>query len=425
MKRFVFILFIFSAQNIFSNQLNELLRVKEILVEKVSIANLKNNQLAISMPFAKELILNPEEKSILMEKSIIKVELVFTQYKTVSSFNQKELNYKRLKELKKELPEMFEFPMWDFQLISQTNGNSRAICNNMFHGFIITYRPNSSKESLSQEADYISNLVSSFIKNDSVLNDTVTPKVFDIKTHFDKKWGYVHDTIWRLDTVKPPSPPDFFYNHSLYQDSTVLNAFNRNKNWDDFIVVTDVTGSMSPYIAQVFVWLREQSTNQKAKYFVFFNDGDDKPSPKKKPLETKGVYVTSNSSLDDVMKEATKCMRRGSGGGENLENDVEAIIEGCKHSPYSKEIVLVADNYESMRDWKYLDKIKKPVHIILCGAEKRINIQYLDLARKTRGSVHTKTEDVINLHEVKQGEHIFIDKKEYMFHEGRFHFIYN
>ena len=38
----------------------------------------------------------------------------------------------------------------------------------MFHGFIFTFRPNSTKETLQLEAEYIQSLVSQSIKNDSL-----------------------------------------------------------------------------------------------------------------------------------------------------------------------------------------------------------------------------------------------------------------
>ena len=117
-------------------------------------------------------------------------------------------------------------------------------------------------------------------------------------------------------------------------------------------------------------------------------------------------------------------MRNGSGGGEHLENDIEAIIGGIKQYPEADEIILVADNMESMRDYKFIKKIKKPVHVILCGAEYRINIQYLDLARQTKGSVHTVNSDVINLLDIKENQHFFINEKEYMFKNGKFHSVY-
>ncbi len=418
----LFILF-FCAQTISAQEFNEFINSTPSYIEQYQLSELKENQLYISMPFGKQTVLNPEQKKMIQEKVLIKLELIYTKYRTAASFNQEKLNEKRFVELKKIAPEIFENRFWEYELISQTKGNSRAEANQLFHGFILTFRPNSTKNNLTQEANYLEKLVNSFIKNDSIIADT-TPKNFTIKTHYDMTVGYLHDTIWFVDTFPKPSPPDFFYNQSLYNDSTVLNTFARNQNWKNFIVVTDVTGSMSPYSAQVFVWLKAQAENKTAKYFVFFNDGDEKESRKKTPLDTKGIYVEENKSLDDVIKTATKCMKNGSGGGESMENDVEAIIEGLKYYPNAEGVILVADNYEIMRDYDYINKIKVPVYVILCGAENRINIQYMDLVRETKGTLHTSKSDITNLQDIKENEHFFIEEKEYMYNKGKFHSVY-
>ena len=422
MRLFYLLLILFCVEFSNAQNFNSLVNTTPTSTSEIDLTTLKENQLYISMPFAKKLVLNPEQKNQLQERVTIKLELVYTKYRTVESFDQKNLNRNRLKELTHLVPSLFENRFWEFELVSQTSGNSREECNKMFHGFLVTFRPNSSKIMLDFEADYLNNLVTSMLKNDSIENDT-TPKKYDIKTHYDQAIGYIHDTIWYLDTVKPPSPPDFFYLQSLYNDTTVLSAFYRNKNWNNFIVVTDVTGSMSPYSAQVFAWLKKQADNKTAKYFVFFNDGDEKPSNKKKPLETKGIYITKNKNIDAVINTATKCMRNGSGGGEGLENDIEAIIDGIKQYPEANEVILVADNMESMRDYKYIDRIKKPVRIIICGTSKRINVQYLDIARQTKGSVHTSVSDITSLN-YKEGEYFFIDEREYLYQKGKFHSIY-
>ncbi len=423
MKGFYFLLLYCCSLYSSAQTYRALVNAEPIFVNKIDISELKENQLYIAMPFAKKTVLNPNQKKQLNERVVIKLELVYTKYRKASSFNQKTLNKNRLKELHKLVPSLFENRFWGFDLVSQTNGDSPEICNKMFHGFIVTFRPNSTNNMLDLEARYLEDMVEALVKQDSLDNDTV-PMNYDIKTHYDKQIGYVHDTIWYVDTITGPAPPDFFYLQALYNDTTVLGAFKRNTHWKNFIVVTDVTGSMSPYSAQVFVWLKKQAEQKTAQYFVFFNDGDEKPSAKKKPLETGGIYISKNKSLDAVIKTATKCMKNGSGGGEHMENDIEAIIDGAKQYPEADEIILVADNMESMRDYKYIKKIKKPVHIILCGAENRINVQYLDLARQTKGTIHTINADVVNLQRFKEGEHFFIDDKEYMFQKGRFHAIY-
>lgn len=423
MRFFSFLIFLFSIQPLLANQFQQLVDFPIHEVDVVDLKQLKSNQLAIAMPFAKEIILNPEQRKYFEEQVVVKIELVYTKYRTSPTFDQKQLNLNRLTELNKLLPDLFKNPLWDFDLISQTNGNSREECNPMFHGFIFTFRPNSSPTTLAAESSYLQKVVDNLIKQ----SDNENPKDklnYELKTRWDTKIGYVHDTIWKVNEVKQIPPPDFFYDHSLYKDSTVLNAFERNQSWKNFAVVTDVTGSMSPYIAQVFVWLKQQAEKNNAKYFVFFNDGDNKESRKKKPLETGGVYGTTNKGLDAVMQAATRCMNNGSGGGERQENDIEAILLAQQEYETAKEIILVADNFESMRDYKFMDKISKPIHIIACGVKKRINIEYLDLARATKGSIHISNLDVSDLDKVKQGQKIRIGEETYIFDNGRFHFLY-
>ena len=394
-----------------------------LFVKEVEVDTLKENQIYIAMPFAQKNVLNPLIKKQLLDRVIVQIDLVYTQYRAANSFNQQKLNTNRLKELNRLAPSVFRYPFWNFRLIAQTKANSSKTGKEMFHGFVVTFRPNASKKMLQEETNYLNNLVASMLKKDSVANK-ILPQTYHIKTHYNKNKGYVYDTIWYADTVVPPKPPDFFYNQSLYKDSTVLNAFKRNKSWSNFIVVTDVTGSMSPYSAQVFVWLKAQVESSSGKCFVFFNDGDEKPSRKKVPLKTKGIYISKTNDLESVIYAASTCMNNGGGGGENLENDIEAIIEGIKEYDQANEVILIADNMESMRDYKHLYRINKPVHIILCGAEHGVNIQYLDLARQTKGSVHTKKSDVYQLQDIKENTHFFMEEKEYLFKNGKFHYVY-
>ncbi|MCC7332588.1 MAG: hypothetical protein IT232_08275 [Flavobacteriales bacterium] len=386
--------------------------VKE--VDFIDANTLNSNKMFISMPFASELIINPEKKKQIDEKVILKIELVYTKFKLSPTFNQAELNLKRLVELQKLLPKVFENPLWEFELIGQTKGTSQDECKTLFHGFIISFRPNSTTKTLANELEYLNKLVN----NSDSLQEA---KSYELKTRWDTKIGYVHDTIWKIDNIIQVDPPAFFYDPMLFKDTTVLSVLERNV-WKNIAVVTDVTGSMSPFTAQVLEWLKQKSESKTANYFAFFNDGNRKESNEKKPLKTGGIYGTPNLGIDEVMKSLAKCMQNGSGGGEGLENDVEAILFALEEAPSVDEIVLIADNFESMRDYSFIDKITKPVRIIVCGVKKKVNIQYLDMARKTKGSVHTKTSDISNLDLIKPKQKITIDGEVYIFDNERFHF---
>lgn len=423
MRFFYLFTLLFVSQSVFAFDVNSYAKSNVTNISTFNRSAIHTDQLLIEMPFAKEIILNKEQKQQFKERIIIKIQLFYTQYRASETFSQIELNKKRLLELKKLVPEVFDFPVWEYELISQTDGNSTEECNKMFHGFVITFRPLSTDDYITQEKKYIKQLMDNILAIDSLAKDT-TPKPYHIKTRWDN--GYVYDTIWgvekKIDFYPPPPPNPYLA--SLQEDSTVLNAFSRNKNWNNFMVVTDATGSMSPYYAQVLAWLRKQANNENARLFVFFNDGDRKSSDKKLPLETGGIYITAERSYEMVAQTLKKCSNSGAGGGETKENDVEAMLQGLKHLPSVQHIILIADNYERMRDYEFINKITVPVHVFLCGTKQFVNLQYLDLARTTKGSVHTKTDDVVDLHTLKEGDVILIDGREYVLKNGKFNFYY-
>ena len=102
------ILTLFGAQHSSAQKFSSLVNADPLFIFEVDVTELKNNQLYLSMPFAKKLVLNPEQKKQLKERVVIKLELVYTKYRTAESFNQKNLNRNRLKELNKLAPNLFE-----------------------------------------------------------------------------------------------------------------------------------------------------------------------------------------------------------------------------------------------------------------------------------------------------------------------------
>src|SRR5690606_13176489 len=56
----------------------------------------------------------------------------------------------------------------------------------------------------------------------------------------------------------------------------VESVFKRNPEWKNTLIVMDVTGSMSPYIAKTMAWVRATQKSEVVAAFTFFNDGDAK-----------------------------------------------------------------------------------------------------------------------------------------------------
>ena len=84
---------------------------------------------------------------------------------------------------------------------------------------------------------------------------------------------------------------------------------------------------------------------------------------------------------------------------------------------------MVADNWANMRDTSLISQIKLPVKVVLCGALSNINTQYIDLAYRTKGSIHTIEEDIVDLRRITEGKVIVINKKRYRLIKGSFEMV--
>ncbi|MEO8768861.1 MAG: hypothetical protein ABI402_02210 [Ferruginibacter sp.] len=202
-------------------------------------------------------------------------------------------------------------------------------------------------------------------------------------------------------------------------DSTLLKIFART-NWKNFTIVEDVTVSMYPYSAQLLLWLKLHTPGTVTNSFVFFNDGNDTPDNEKKIGRTGGIYFKNCTSFDQVKKMIRETMSKGS-GGDRPENDIEALILGENQFPGKDFQVLIADNRAPIKDKILSNKLTKPVKIILCGTnDYDVNVDYLNLARLTKGSVHLMEQDLTDLTSLKEGEILKIGKKEYKIDNGYF-----
>jgi hypothetical protein len=416
--KFEIYLLLFLTNAVHAQHLQGLASQKAQVIEKVNILQLNENQKFIPMDFARHEVLKPELTKFLSQNIILKIELVYTRFRLSSDFNQKQLNIKRLEKLKALAPDIFKNPVWEFQLLEQTAGNSPEECREMFHGFLITYRYFETDESIQTEAKYLENLFKEDASSTPQNPDSEPTKIkYKVKSRWDDRVGFVHDSIPESgysagDTALPAN------NQS--NDMTVYNVFERNQQWKNMMIVMDATGSMSPHIGVALKWIKQQTEQNRASFFVFFNDGNKTSSNAKVIGNTGGIYIVESRDFAAVLSTAVKCMKNGSGGGETMENDVEAILAGINYSNKYEEIVLIADNYETMRDFQLIPSLKKPIRVILCGSGNRINAQYLTLARETGGSVHTTKSDIYDLKSVSENGSIEIEGKTYRLLNGVF-----
>jgi len=135
--------------------------------------------------------------------------------------------------------------------------------------------------------------------------------------------------------------------------------------------------------------------------------------------QTGGVYHIRTKNIFKIYKTAMDCINNGN-GGDFPENDIESILKGIDKFRVKNEIVLIADNYSSIRDFELVDSINVPVRVVLCNVQSYINPQYLGLALETGGSIHTIENDLYALKEIPESIPIKIGQHYYMRQASKF-----
>jgi hypothetical protein len=314
-----------------------------------------DRQTSLRMSYAKSEILNPEAwKNVNQEKEVYEIQLVYTKYPR--DFDKWLTDYDWL--LESRLNELFKLdpslnnPGIRWRIILQTKCSDAETAKEMYHGIVIKYKP----------------------------RKAWTAKIRD---GYGKQMELVHRIV-EGDTMPT--------------DTVVLRAFNRKQDWKKMLVIMDWTGSMYEYSSQLVYWHKQNIARDLIKHMVLFNDGDDnkyKGQARAKTVgKTGGIYSMDVYSLDNMYQTLEKAMRAGN-GGDAPENNLEAILKGLKFYSYCEEVVLIADNKAPPRDMALIKKIKRPVHIILCGANPAPpDLSYLNIAYLTGGSISTMQEEI-------------------------------
>lgn len=312
-------------------------------------------------------ITNEKAAELLRNETIVAVDLVYSDYPEGEDFT--ELNRRRLVELYGALPEAFNRQVVSWRIVKQTGVKKTGGINNYFHGFMIYYRA----------------LPPNYAEN-KLIEDIVSGK------------------------VKP-------------EDSTILKVFERHEEWKDMLVVCDVTGSMSPYTAQLLLWIKANQKLRSMKNILFFNDDDETSTSQVNKKDTSGTWFIESHNYEKVMEVALQAMKNG----KHIENNLEAICRAVQEFPENKaKVLMIADNWEDPCDMHLLNYLKEeniPVRIIICGINASINMNYLEIARATGGSVHTMEEDLTDLASMKDGTTFKIGDTKIRLSRGKFYIV--
>ena len=96
------------------------------------------NSLVLTMNFGHEVFISQANLNLLEDKTIYQIDLVYTAYKSSPTFNQFELNQRRIGSLLKLIPKI-ENDQATWKLIEQSGAKTAVEAKSYFHGFVIHY----------------------------------------------------------------------------------------------------------------------------------------------------------------------------------------------------------------------------------------------------------------------------------------------
>lgn len=183
-------------------------------------------------------------------------------------------------------------------------------------------------------------------------------------------------------------------------DSTSYRVLDRNfRAWPDAVVVCDLTTSMYPYSTQLFAWFRKNVRNPAIKGMVFFTDCDSLGQQTRPGGPAGRMFVMRERSPANALPILVEAARNTAHNNDDAENDIEALLFAQQNFPEAKHLILLADNLSTVKDIALLGRVKKPVHVVLCGTTgsdttRAFQPDYYTIASHTKGSMHTLEDDL-------------------------------
>lgn len=393
-----------------SSSLRALMALKPGIVGELSTDKLPAGTRLLHMDFAASNFTKPADFKKLHIDSIVGIKLVYTRFKELEDFDQPELNRRRFEALEKKLPGILKKPGIQWEILEQRNAITRDNAARCFHGFVVITASVSPSKETAQEIsnmEYVLSLVKDTqyhvplhidykFKKRKVPTGLYLPRS---KTKLKQGLRFEHKSIWFRkaemkvvkDSIERSRTGGYDVKTRVFDpgsitDTSVLQSLNKLKSLKRYVIVEDVTGSMSPYTIQVLLWLQLRPHFLQEGRFLFFNDGDNMPDEWKVPGKTGGLYQIKSTSFDSLKKVVYRAMSKGT-GGDQAENNIEAILKGIELYPEADTVLMIADNNAPVKDIRLVTKVKKPVNVLLCGVGTSINPHMLDIARRTGGKL--------------------------------------
>ena len=302
------------AQSSIDAKITSLIKTKPIRVDQHLFAK-DTNILYWPMYFSSSYFQDSLNFNIPNKQEIASVHLVYTRFRQVDTFNQPRLNEKRFYRLAEKHPEWYKNKDITWRVFEQTKAKTEKRAKKMFHGFIVFLKPNKDPEFVDREFETLDDI----LLNISDTMETVPDKtIWKVKRKYietgrylpwrkdllDKGVRYTSAGIWfrrpetRMEvdsiprrTIPGYQKPSGKYKGKKLQRLDVYNSLLRYPLKGKWAIVSDVTGSMSPFTGQILAFIKNHPFSRDSTQFSFFNDGNGAPELIKRIGISGGVYT--------------------------------------------------------------------------------------------------------------------------------------
>lgn len=337
--------------------------------------------------YARSAIANPNVwRKLMNENRAVEINLIYTKYprnKQLWRTNYRGLMMDRLKSLF-AIDSSLNSNEIEWNIVLQTSCRTEPEAMKMLHGIEIVFEPKPPATAVSEISDSL-----------NLTADTLP---------LNQPQGLAYNQRKLAKMVKRVGGQN---------DTTVQTILERNSNWKNALVVMDWSGSMYPYSLNLMLWHAQNFQKSGITNVVLFTDGE--PGKKGKMGNFGGVYYSEASDLKSVIKLMRNSWNKNFRNSIE-ENNIEGLFKGATHFPNHDELIMIADNRSCMKDYCLCELVNSPVRIVLCGTEDGINPQYVNLAYRLNGSLHTLESDMQGFEAYKvAGKNLVIDGWEFVY----------
>ncbi|MBL58015.1 MAG: hypothetical protein CMP61_12585 [Flavobacteriales bacterium] len=143
MKKITFLYLFIQFATLLSSSAAHIQHIEVVQVPKYE--NLSEHALVVPVNYAGDIILSDKEFEILLDHELVKIELVYTQFRRNIHFNQEELNANRIEKLQNQFP-FINFDPIKWNLVEQTQAQTYEEAQKCFHGFVFHFKPKMSDD---------------------------------------------------------------------------------------------------------------------------------------------------------------------------------------------------------------------------------------------------------------------------------------